>query len=82
MNQPENLHIMNARPVREFATAIDQWLAARGEYQKQASDENRNAYNAAYFALGEAWAGRYPEAASSSGAFEWFRRGLIAPEDE
>lgn len=82
MNQPENLHIINGRPVPDLAIAINRWLAARGEYKKQASDQKQNAYNAAYFALGEAWAERNPEATNVPGAFEWFRRGLIAPEKE
>ena len=82
MKQPENLHVINARPVPELATAIADWLAARVEYKKQRRDETESEYNATYFALGTAWAERYPEAADTPGAFEWYRRGLIAPEED
>lgn len=71
-----------AQSAPELAAAIDRWLAARGEYQKHASDENQHEYNATLFALGEVWAKRYSEAADTPGAFEWFRRGLIAPETD
>ena len=83
-HRPEyaNLHIINARPVAELATAIDRWLAARDAYKLKRSDKSEYDYNATYFALGEAFAERYPEAADTAGAFEWYRRGLIAPEDE
>lgn len=79
MEQPENLH-MNAQPAAALATAIDRWLEARGEYKKQSSAESEYRYNETYFSLGAAWTERYPDAANSPGAFEWFRRGLIAPE--
>jgi hypothetical protein len=72
----------NTGPVPELAIAINLWLAARSEYKKQASDENEQAYNATHYALGEAWAGRYPDGADTPGAFEQFRVGLIAPEEE
>lgn len=77
---PENLHIINCRPVSALATAIDNWLAARGEYIKQASDEEQNAYNAAYFALGEAWAELYAEGADVPNGLEGFQCGLISPK--
>jgi hypothetical protein len=48
----------------------------------QPSDENQHEYNATLFDLGAAWGERYPEATDTPGAFEWFRRGLIAPEAE
>jgi len=82
MNQPENLHIIDARPVPELATAIDRWLAARNAYKMQRSDGSEYSYNARYFDLGAAFVERYPEAADTRGAFEWFRRGLIAPETD
>lgn len=75
------MHV-DVRHVPNLETAIDHWLAARGEYKKEASDANQHAYNATYFALGEAFAERYPEAAHMPEAFEWFRRGLIAPEED
>lgn len=81
MEQPENLH-MCVHPTADLTTAIDRWLAARGDYKKQASDESEYNYNAAYFALGAAWAERYPEDADTPRAFESFWRGLISPEDE
>lgn len=68
--------------VSELATAIDRWLTVRGEYKKRASDENQHAYNAAYFALGEAWARRYPDAADVPGGFERFQSRLISLEKE
>jgi len=80
MEQPENLHLI-VRPITDLTTAIADWLTARGEYQKQASDDNQDAYNATYFALGEAWAELNPEAAGAPGGFESFRRILIAPEE-
>lgn len=73
---------MNAQPVADLNTAIDRWLAARGEYKKQASHENEHRYNESYFALGAAWAERHPDAAHLPGAFESFRRGLISPETD
>lgn len=79
MNKPENL-LLVPTPVPGLDAAIDRWLAARGGYKKRASGENQHGYNAAYFALGEAWAERYPKAADVPGAFEWFRCSLIAPE--
>jgi hypothetical protein len=54
MKQTQNLHT-DARPALPLEGAITRWLSARGEYKKQASDENQNAYNATYYALGEAW---------------------------
>ena len=57
-------------------------LAARDAFKSQPRDENRNEYNSTYFALGVAFNERYPEGAATPGAFEWYRRGLIAPEEE
>jgi hypothetical protein len=81
MEHPGNLHV-TASPEPALIAAIDRWLAARAEYKEQASDQNQNAYNAAYFALGEAWVVRYPEVANMSGGFEQFRCSLIAPETD
>jgi hypothetical protein len=79
MTQPENLHLIS-RPLADLKTATADWLAARNEYKKQASDENEHAYNLSYFALGEAWAGQCPDAVDVPGGFEAFRRSLIVPE--
>jgi hypothetical protein len=81
MKSKENL-LLDVRPTPNLETAIENWLTARAEYKTQPSDESEYNYNATYFALGAAWAERYPEAADTPGAFEWFRRGLIAPEED
>lgn len=70
----------NAQSAPELATAIDRWLAARKNAKAAPTEGNRHAYNATYYALGEACAHRYPEAANTPGAFEWYARGLAAPE--
>lgn len=70
------------RHVPDLQTAINRWLAARTEYKKQGSDENQYAYNAAYFALGEAWAEQHPNAFDVPGGFERFQSRLIAPEED
>ncbi len=46
MESPQNLHVINARPVPELATAINQWLAARGNFKMQSTDEARHNYEA------------------------------------
>jgi hypothetical protein len=81
MEIPQNLHLA-VRSVPPLEEAINRWLAARGAFKSQPSDENQHEYNATYFALGVAFNERYPDAASTPGAFEWYRRGLIAPEEE
>jgi hypothetical protein len=68
--------------VAEGVSAIDQWLAARDVFKIAPSDENQHEYNATLYDLGAAWGERYPEDADTPGAFEWFRRGLIAPKAE
>ena len=73
---------IDVRSVPPLEEAIDNWLAARDVYKMQPSDENQHEYNATLFDLGAAWGERYPEATDTPGAFEWFRRGLIAPEAE
>ncbi|MGA9069014.1 MAG: hypothetical protein WB424_02090 [Terracidiphilus sp.] len=82
MESPQNLHVINARPVPELATAIDQWLAARDNFKMQPSDENQHNYEATRNNLGVAWGERYPDASGSPKAFEWFCLGLIAAEEE
>lgn len=81
MTQPENLHLIS-RPLADLKTAIADWLTARDEFKKQASDESLYAYNSTYYALGEAWAEQNPKAASMPGGFERFRRSLISSEEE
>ena len=81
MNRDENL-ILDVRQVPSLEAAIDRWLAARDAFKSQPTDENRNEYNATYFRLGVAFKARYPEAMNTPDAFEWYRRGLIAPEEE
>ncbi len=81
MNRPTNLHF-DVRMVPTLEDAIDQWLAARDAFKSQPTDENRNEYNATYFGLGVAFNERFPEASDTPGAFEWYRRGLIAPDEE
>jgi len=82
MDNLQNLHVINARPVPDLATAIDNWLAARDNFKMQPTDEARDEYNATLFDLGAAWGERYPEATDTPDAFEWYRRGLIAPEED
>jgi hypothetical protein len=81
MNRNGNL-ILDVRKVPSLENAIDNWLAARDVFKMQPSDENRNEYNATYFGLGVAFNERYPEATDTPEAFEWYRRGLIAPDEE
>ena len=81
MECPQNLHVINARSVPELATAIDHWLAARDVFKMQSSDENQHDYNATLYDLGVAWNERYPEATDTPDAFQWYRLGLIAPEE-
>ena len=81
MNRKGN-QILDVRKVPSLEIAIDQWLAARDKFTMQSTDESRNEYNATYFALGVAFNERYPEATETPEAFQWFRRGLIVPEEE
>ena len=73
---------IDVRSVPPLEEAIDNWLAARDVYKMQPSDENQHEYNATLFDLGAAWGERYPEATDTPDAFEWYRRGLTAPEEE
>jgi hypothetical protein len=81
MNRTANLQL-DVRSVPSLEEAIDQWLAARDNFKMQSTDENRHEYNATLHDLGAAWGERYPEDADTPGAFEWYRRGLIAPEED
>jgi hypothetical protein len=73
---------LDVRHVPTLEAAIDRWLSARAEFKAHRSDETELNYNATYFALGTEFTERYPEAAETPGAFEWYRRGLIAPEED
>lgn len=55
MNQPENLHIINACPVPELARAFDRWLTALAAYVIERSEKTECEYNTTYFELGEAF---------------------------
>ena len=81
MNRKGNL-ILDVRHVPSLEDAIDQWLAARDNFKMKSTDESQHEYNATLYDLGAAWGERYPEDAYTPGAFEWYRRGLIAPEEE
>lgn len=81
MNRTASLQL-DVRQVPSLETAIDQWLAARDQFKIEPSDENLSDYNATLHDLGAALGERYPEDVDTPGAFDWFRRGLIAPEEE
>jgi hypothetical protein len=81
MNRDGNL-ILDVRQVPSLEAAINHWLAARDNFKMQSTDEARHEYNSTYFALGVAFNERYPEDADVPRAFEWYRRGLIAPEED
>jgi hypothetical protein len=81
MNRTASLQ-PDVRVVPDLEEAIDHWLAARDNFKMQSSDENQHEYNATLFDLGVAWGERYPEATGTPEAFQWYRRGLIAPEEE
>jgi hypothetical protein len=55
---------------------------ARDQFKIEPSDENLSDYDATLHDLGAAFGERYPEDADTPGAFEWYRLGLIAPEEE
>jgi hypothetical protein len=74
--------ILDVRQVPSLESAIAQWLAARDNFKIQSTDEARHDYEATLWNLGAAWKERYPDAADTQGAFEWYRRGLIAPEED
>jgi hypothetical protein len=82
MESLQNLHVINARLVPDLATAIDQWLAARDNFKMLPSNENQRDYEATLNDLGAAWNERYPEVGDTPGAFESYRRGLIALESD
>ncbi len=57
-------------------------FAARDKFKIEPSDENQHGYNATLYDLGAAWGERYSEDADTPGAFQWYRLGLIAPEED
>jgi hypothetical protein len=80
MEQPEHLHI-DVRPLPSLEGAIDRWLAAR----KTPKPLRPTKISTSTTRPCSPWSGvaeRFTEAADTPGAFEWFRRGLIAPEEE
>jgi hypothetical protein len=81
MEIPENLYL-DVRLVPPLEEAIDHWLGARDKFKIEPSDENQHDYNSTLYDLGAAWGERYPGDADTPEAFEWYRRGLIAPEEE
>jgi len=81
MERKGNLCI-DVRHTPSLENAIDQWLAARDNLKVQPTDGNVHNYNATLYDLGAAWAERYPDYAKTQEAFDWYLRGLIAPEDD
>jgi hypothetical protein len=73
---------LDVRIVPTLEEAIDHWLAARDKFKMEPSDESQRDYEATLYDLGAAWGERYPEDADSPEAFQWYRRGLIAPEED
>jgi hypothetical protein len=63
-------------------SSIHRWLTARATYKAQSSVEQQHEYTATLFDLGAAWGEHYPDAVDTPGAFELYRHGLIAPEEE
>ena len=59
--------------------AIDHW---RDNFKMQPSKENQHEYSGSLYDLGATWGERYPNDRDTPGAFQWYRRGLIAPEEE
>jgi hypothetical protein len=81
MNRDASL-LLDSHQVPGLETAIDQWLGARDAFKMQPSDETLYDYNATLSDLGAAWSERYSEDVHTPEAFQWYRRGLIAPEDD
>jgi hypothetical protein len=73
---------LDVRLVPSLEEAIDQWLSARDNFKMQPNHECQRGYEATLNDLWVAWGEQYPEVADTPEAFEWYRRGLIAPEDE
>lgn len=81
MSRTANLQL-DVRMVPSLEAAIAQWLAARDQFKIEPSDENLSDYNATLNDLGAALGERYPEDADTPEAFQWYRLGLIAPDEE
>jgi hypothetical protein len=81
MERKGNLCI-DVRHTPSLENAIEQWLTARDNLKVHPTDGNLHDYNATLYDLGAAWVERYPDDSNTAEAFEWYRRGLIAPEDE
>ena len=81
MEKPENLQI-DVGLVPDLATAIDNWLGARDKFRIDSSEECQREYNTTLYDLGAAWSERYSEEEDTLRAFDWFKLGLIAPEEE
>jgi regulator of sigma D len=73
---------LDVQLVPRLEAATDQWLAARDKFKMEPSDEYQSDYEVTLNDLGAAWGERYPEATDTPDAFEWYRRGLTAPEEE
>ena len=73
---------LDVQLIPSLEAATDQWLAARDKFKMEPSDESQRDYEATLYDLGAAWGERYPEDADSPEAFQWYRRGLIAPEED
>lgn len=82
MNLPENLQLDVRLVVPDLATAIENWLNARENFKTDPSEECQHEYNSTLYDLGAVWNERYSQEADTLRAFDWFRRGLIAPEEE
>jgi hypothetical protein len=81
MNRTASLQL-DVHLMPSLRTAIDHWLAARDKFKIEPSDETQYDYNATLHDLGAAWGERYSEDVHSPEAFQWYRRGLIAPKDD
>jgi hypothetical protein len=81
INRPTNLHL-DARQVPSSAAAIDHWLAARDKFKIEPNGEGQSDYETTPNDLRVAWANGTSEDADTPEAFEWYRHGLIASEEE
>ena len=71
---------IDVRSVPPLEEAIDQWLAARDVFKLEPSDESQHEYNATLYDPEAEWRRWFPQHANTPGAFERYRRGLIAAE--
>jgi len=68
--------------VPSLEAAIDHWRAARYQFQTEPPAESLLTYNFGTDDLEAVWRRWFPQHAETAGAFERFRFGLIAAEDE